>query len=272
MKRVLGLNHGQYGDIVLGLPTVRALKQRDPSIHYTACVNKRYRDIIPVLLWSPDIDGIHITDGYDNWGDPKDREAMRRGRYDEIFNPMQPHYQDLWWSVRHQTQEVAFMHGMPPNETTQIELTCPYDLKPIRSVAISPIGGGGAPYKTLQGEQYQKLVDYLRDSLGYHRIYQLTPVGWEGEVPKGVTSTTSTYEQSTLIALAADLYIGVDTGMTWLMSAFKKPTVALYSDEYYGPQFVPNIQPTNSNASYLSAPSLTDIPFDSIVEAIEEKT
>jgi len=266
--RLLGLNHGQYGDLILSLPTVRALKKSNPSIHYTACVNKKYRDIVPVLLWSGDIDGVHLTSGYDNWQNPDDIEAMRRGRYDGIFNPMQPHQQDDWWKYRHQTQEVAHMHHLDIKVDTQIELTCPYTIRPVRSVAISPIGGGGAAHKTVQGTQYQHLVDCLRDNLGYELIYQLTPYGWKGEVPHGVTVTNSTYEQSVLIALASDFYIGTDTGMTWVMSAFKKPTLAMYSNGYYGDEFVRNIQPTNPNAHYLSAPNLNDIPFKNIEDFV----
>lgn len=269
MKRVLGFNHGQYGDVLLSLPTIRSLKRREPDTHFTVHVNQRYRDVIPVLLWSEDIDGVQLSESYDNWPSARDAENLRRGRYDEVYHPMTPHRDDRWWQSRKQTDEVAHMHGLPANDSTQIHLACPYPIKPVRSVAISPIGGGGAPHKSLDSAQYQQLVDYLRDSLGYDLIYQLTPPGWEGETPRGVRPTNSTYEQSVLTALAADLYIGTDTGMTWCLSAFQKPTVGLYSHAYYGPEFVRNIQPTNPRAVYLSADSLHQIALDSIAQSID---
>jgi ADP-heptose:LPS heptosyltransferase len=265
---ILGLLQGQIGDQFIQLPTIELIKSLYPKASYTAHINRKYAMVAPILLWHPDIDSIRISDAYDNFPSDKDRKYLANQNFDLAFHPMAPHPQNDWWKYRHQTEEVAEMFGLPNILDKQIKLKCPYNLQEKCSVVISPIGGGGASHKTIRPELYQKIVDWLR-AKGYENIYQLTYPGENAEAPAGVKFTNSTYEQSVLTALEAEFYIGVDTGMTWCLSAFQKPTLGLYSDSYYGPEFVKNIQPVNPNAKYLSAPDLNDIPFDKIAEQLD---
>ena len=68
--------------------------------------------------------------------------------------------------------------------------------------------------------------------------------------------------------LGCKLLITTDSGFSWVASGYQLPTIGLYSHDYYGKDFVKNIQPRNPNAIYFAESNVNAINIDSIVETI----
>jgi ADP-heptose:LPS heptosyltransferase len=71
--------------------------------------------------------------------------------------------------------------------------------------------------------------------------------------------------------LSTDFLVSCDSGMPFVASAYNHPTVGLFSSNYNSlVATTKNWWPVNSNASYLEAPTASDINNDLIFKVIDE--
>jgi len=133
-------------------------------------------------------------------------------------------------------------------------------------VAFNYIGGFYAGYpnsKSYSPERAAEIVKLIK-SMGYKVIVLGDPN--EPELA-GTERIKMSYVDSVKTMLSCKAFVGIDSGLTWAASAYSFPTLACYSDSYYGTH-VSSIQPINPNGRYLSAPTLDEIPLDQIVESL----
>lgn len=279
MKRFCGFVCGRAGDLFMATVTARALKRLEPDCHLTFTIGRDYREAAPLFLNHPHIDRIHILNSTGAGGfDVVDQHWIAGQRFDWVANPLADHiHSDPWWTHRIQPLEICHMHGIPvdPSERGRIEMAQWFDKLPGYKdyVAFAPFPGFYAGLdpakndKTLSIDQAQRVVDHL-----VARKIGVIQIGGPTEPAlKGVVSSPRawSYFDSVQAILSCRLFIGGDTGMTWLMSGYDFNTVAFYGSRYYGRQWVHNIQPINPNGQYVSCDTVAQIELDTLTQAID---
>lgn len=268
-QKFLGFNGQQYGDLVMNTVAARSLKELYPKSELTLVVNKDYADIVPIFYNHPYIDKFYVTHRNKDGFDEEDIKWVKQQKFDHVFNPMQDHsHESPWYRVRHQAQELCHMHGLPIPKNIQCELIRWFEVPDNKKyVAFSPFPAFYAGIKNDKAysiEKAQKIVDFIR-SLGL----EVLQIGHPDEPQlKNVLKPRLSYFDCVKYILASKFWIGGDTGMCWLLSAYQFPVLACYSNRYYTKEFVKNIQPINANSIYLDAPSLNDIDDEMIFTAI----
>jgi ADP-heptose:LPS heptosyltransferase len=271
MKKIGGMHLGLYGDIAMSTFCAEVIKKHHPDSVYTAFVGKSYKEIAPLLLNHASIDSIHICDSPKDAFSEKDLEWIAQNKFDAVFNPMQDHDHSYpWWMYRHQVLETAFMHGIPiDGEIGKINLNRWFDAKDNSSyIAFAPFPAfyaGLENNKALKIARAQEIVDLI-NSLGY----KVLQVGHPNEPTLEWTYKCNTdYFGSVKEILGCKMMIMGDSGLNWVLSGYDFPLIGLYSNDYYGLDYIKNIQPINKNAIYLSERNLNEIPIDSIEKSIK---
>lgn len=275
-----GFNSLQFGDLVINTFAARVLKEKYPESKLTFVINKDYKDIAPLFINHPHIDYIKILDKNRDGFSQSDKDWVKKQDFDLVFNPMQDHnHSDPWFLKRHQAAEVCFMHRLANEKECQkfdnkLYLNKWFDsanLVPYFGnrgvVAIQAFAGSYNPKndKMLTIEKAQSIVDYLIE-LGFN-VLQL---GIESEPKLFNTYRFNTdYFNSVKNMLGCKFLITTDSAMSWISSAYEFPTIGLYSNSYYGKEFVKNIQPINPNAEYLDADNVNNIPNQEIFAVID---
>jgi len=269
-KRILG-NQGQFGDLCINTVAFKKTKELYPDDFLIMSINKKYSEIAPIFFNNPYIDSLIIWDQYDNWPNEKDLFLIKNNKDTKIHHPMPPHTNDAWFLNSHQTEECAFMNGyngdrFPNGE--QCILTKWFDInKNLNYVAFSPFAGFYSVdnKKMLSIKKAQEIVNFIKSN-GYN-VIQLG--GPNEPTLDGAIKENGSFFSSIKAALSCKFYIGTDTGMTWILSAYSHPTLGLYSHEYYAKNYVKNIQPINPNAIYLSEVNVNQITIEKIEESIK---
>lgn len=269
---ILGLLHGQFGDIIICLPLVEHIKKIYPNCNYTANINKKYSAVVPVLQeFCPYIDNYYISDEYENFPGEKDLSFLNTKQFDLVYNPMAKPINN-WFLQFHQTSLEFNTFGFVPetNSGYQINLTIPYKVQTSKNIiAFAPFAGSynWQNNKQLTIARAQELVNEIK-KLGL----TIVQIGDKDEPQlENTIKPDQTYLNSVKTILECGLFIGTDTGITWCMSGFQFPTIGLYSDNFYGKDFVKNIQPVNPAATYLSENNVNEISIEKIIDAIKEK-
>jgi len=266
-KRILG-NQGQFGDLCMNTVAFKKIKELYPNDFLIMSINKKYSEIAPIFFNNPYIDSLVIWDQYDNWPNEKDALTIKKYKNSIINHPMSSHTIDRWYLRSHQTEECAFMNGyygerFPNGE--QCILNKWFDVqKNDKLISFAPFAGFYNPNnrKKLSISNAQKIVDLIKAN-----GYDIIQLGGKDEPHlEGAIKIDCSFFESIKIGLSSKFYIGTDTGMTWILSAYSKPTIGLYSYEFYGKEYVKNIQPVNPNSIYLSENNVNDITIDQIEE------
>jgi ADP-heptose:LPS heptosyltransferase len=271
MNRIILGNQGQFGDLCINTVAFKKIKELNPESFLVMSINKKYTEISPIFLNNPFIDSLIVWDQYDGWPNEKDLLLIKNYKNTTLYHPMPPHTNNAWFLNSHQTEEAAFMNGYSGNRFPNGEqciLTKWFDTdKNLNFVAFSPFAGFYSPNnkKMLSIENAQKIVNLIK-SKGYN-VIQLG--GSNEPVLDGVIKENGSFFSSIKTALSCKFYIGTDTGMTWILSAYSHPSLGLYSYEYYTKDYVKNIQPINPNAIYLSEPNVNQITIEQIEESIK---
>lgn len=271
-RRVLFGHAGQRGDLFMNLPSIKLLWFLNPEVSFYLPIHKQYQDMIPLFLHLPYLDGIFITDEYENFPNKLDSENLRKMKFVSVYNPMQQHL-DEWYRKRHQTQTVYFDYfnnEPPPEFDCQIELSKYFDISNIKNddtIAFAPFAGFYNPNnkKRLSMDKAQQIAELIK-KMGYN----ILQIGGHDEPKLPYTSFPKlSYVDSIKNILSCKMLISTDTGVSWAASGYKFPMLGLYSHEYYGKDFVKNIQPVNQNAIYLSENNVNEIELDKIEENIK---
>lgn len=271
MMRLCGFCPGQYGDLYMMTVAARCLKRAVPDSHLTFVISGDYRECAPLFIDCPDIDRIHILHKSNAGFDQCDIDWINEQKFHHVFNPMQDHdFSHPWWENRHQALEAAHMHNIPTNgDDGKIRLTKWF--KPSigfeRHIALSPwpsfVEGPRNP-KCIQPEMAQAIVDWIL-AAGW-RVLQ---VGGPNEPQLvGADKPATDYFTSVRNALGCRAMIMGDSGMNWLLSGYDFPVLGLYSERYFGKEYIYNIQPKNPNAIYLTSKTIPEISLDSIFNSI----
>lgn len=264
--RAIGFMQGQRGDLVISTVAARSFKQHHPEVTLTLGLNKQYADMAPLFVNS-DFDDVHFYDGYDKWPrHPRDTEYLKRAGYDHVFDAMPKRANEAtWWQTEHQCQNACSTYQLPyPKDGHQCRLAKWFDVPDYRGyVAFNYVGAFYAGYpnqKSYSPARAREIVQLIRA-----RGYKVLVLGHPKEpLLEDTELAPSGYFDAVKTMLGCKAFVGIDSGFTWVSSAYSHPTLACYSDAYYTKQYVGSIQPVNPNAQYLSAPSLNDIPVADI--------
>lgn len=269
-KRILG-NQGQFGDLCINTVAFKKIKELYPDDFLIMSINKKYSEIAPIFLNNPYIDSLIVWDQYDNWPNDKDKQVIKNYKNTRISHPMPAHTIDRWYLRSHQTEECAYMNGyngerFPNGE--QCILTKWFDVeKNNKLVSFAPFAGFYHPdnKKKLSIINAQKIVNFIKSN-----GYDIIQLGGKDEPQlEGAIKINCSFFESIKLGLSSKFYIGTDTGMTWILSAYSQPSIGLYSHEFYSKEYVKNIQPVNPNGVYLSENNVNDILIDQIEEKIK---
>jgi len=277
MNKVLFGHHGRYGDIMMGIPSIKYLSETNQNNSYYLNINKSYQDCAPLFYNQKGIEGVFISNEYEKFPDSLDCINLRDFGFSSCFNPMQPRIdEESWFKKRHQVSDVAYQYGIlneiECHKIKKINLhkwfTHQYFKKTI-AFHSSPANYEKNNTKAFSREKSQDLVNYL-NKIGY----SVLEVGAKSDPKLENTIKFETdYFHSVKNILGCELFIGFDSGLTWTLSGYNFPVLAFYSDAYYirdGINYVSSIQPENPNAIYISNNNVNEISHSLMIEKINE--
>lgn len=265
MKRVIGFNQGQYGDICMAYVAAKSLKQTQKDLKFTLGINKDFADIAPLFLYNDVIDDVHIWEAYDNWPSYNDKQTIKN--YDVVYNPMQPHTESNWYLHRHQIEELCKMHSISIPLNLRINLKDYFSHGVKNRIAVSLLGKTRGNEKSLNLENAKRLCEALSKKFNLD-VYQ---IGAPNE-PSYCNKFIGTFFDATKFLLESKFFITVDTCWSWIASGYNKPTIGLYSYNYYkGSTSSKNWQPINDNALYIDSDNVNNIQIETIFDAITQQ-
>jgi len=266
--KFIGLNAGQFGDLVMNTVAARAIKQKWPESHFTLGIGQPFKEIAPLFKNHPYIDDVHIWESYDGLTD-QDKYYIEENEFDKVFNPMPQHKHSDWYNrVKNQTEEVCLMHDLIPPD----DLSCYLEkyFKPFGIgrdvVCISPWTAHEP--KNLPLEKWEKIVKYIKGK-GYD-VAQLSAPNQPAIYGAWRSKIATSYMSSVNTLLASKLLITLDSGMSWTASAYQHPVLGLYGYHYPSIKSPKVYEPINSNAIYLEGQHANDIPLEQIFDQIDK--
>jgi hypothetical protein len=255
---------GQFGDLIISTVAACAHKVKYPDSRLTLGLNKRFEAILPLFGAHKSFDDYHIYQEYANWPGGEDNLFLAKNQFDIVYHAMPKRANEAtWWKTEHQCQSACSVYDLTPPSDLQCSLTKWFDV-PDNSdyIAFAPIGGfqDWPNRKSFSVDRANEVVRLIQ-SLGY----KVLQIGGPGEpILEGAEKRDLSYFESVKQALGCRAFVGVDTGLQWVMSAYSMPILGLYSNGYYGREFIKAIQPINPNAIYLDEITVNDIPLDLI--------
>jgi ADP-heptose:LPS heptosyltransferase len=266
IKKAIGFNQGQYGDLCMNLVACRAFKRDFPKSKLVFGINKKFEDLKNIFLYNPLIDDIHIWDAYDNWPSDQDKKYVVDKDFDFVFNPMPPHTTDLWYLKHHQTEEVCLMHGLNPPNDLKINLNRYFQIENNKKfIALNLFAETRGREKTPNPQRALKISNFLQNK-GY-KVFQ---IGLENQPQISEHRFVGSFFDTVKFVLSCDLLVTVDSAIAWIVSGYSFPTVGLYCNTYYPlAETSVNWRPINPNAVYIEEQKVDDIKLESIEEAIK---
>ncbi len=267
--KAIGFNTAQRGDIILNTVAARSLKEIYPTAHFTLAVAPEYADMRDLFARHPYIDEFHVYHSHDGTDQIDQLFRREQGLYDVVFSGTPAHTIEPWWMIHHQAAEVCLMNGLSVPSDIQCVLTLPTDIPDNKSyIGLQPYAGwqDWPNKKSFTVARATELVVAIR-ALGY-QVLQFG--GPEEPTLDGATKFEGTYFDSMRHMLGCRALVTTDSGRCWAASAYSFPTLGLYSNSYYGPQFIHNIQPINPNARYLDVDLVVNLPLDQIIATLKE--
>lgn len=272
MKSRVAFGHnGQYGDLFMGVPSFSELRDIYPDKSLYITINKKYQDCAPLFFNHKYIDGIFITDGYEKLTN-KDYQNIKDLNFDIIYDPMVGHLAgDLWFTQMHQVKDTALSYGLEI-DNLQIELNPYFNITKFdKTIAFHPFPAFYASEITDKSPKIKRAQEIV--NLINRFGFEVLQVGGRDEPHlQNTIKPPTNYFNSVYNILGCKMFIGYDSGLTWTLSGYRFPLLAMYSNSYYVRNeinYVTNIQPINSNAIYLDAPNVNDIRLEEIEEKIK---
>jgi ADP-heptose:LPS heptosyltransferase len=268
--RAIGFMQGQFGDLILSTVAARAHKIKYPDSRLTLGLNKRFEAILPLFGAHVSFDDYHIYQEYSNWPGGEDNLFLAKNQFDIVYHAMPTRANEAtWWKTEHQAANVCSVYDLIPPPNLQCDLTKWFDV-PDNSeyVAFQPFGGfpDWPNKKSFSIERANQIV-YLIKTAGY----KVLQIGGPGEpLLEGAEKKDLSYFESVKNMLGCRAFVTVDTGLNWVASAYSMPTLGLYSNQYYGREFIKAIQPVNPNAIYLDEVTVNDITLDAVLLSLKE--
>jgi ADP-heptose:LPS heptosyltransferase len=266
MKKAIGFNLGQYGDLCVNLIGAKAFKLQYPDYQFTFHIGKPYESIKEIFYNNKYVDQIHISDGYNDWPTKIDVEFINNNKFDIIFNP-QKSIPPKWQQRGHHASELCKMHNLAPPDSLQIELNKYFDVPNYKDyIAIC--------YKGTTDSHKKSITDnkLLLDLCNIIESYGLKPLFFQENFLNYAT-IKDTFFNAIKIMLGCKMLITIDSAMCWIASGYKFPVLGLYNKNYYkeeaGITTSLNWQPINPNAIYLEDEHVNLINIDKIKNSIK---
>ena len=270
MKKAIGFNLGQRGDLIVTTVCAKAFKSVYPDYHLVLGVGPQYQDMLPLFYQHPYFDNFHVYEAYDKWPNQEDIKYLNEVKYDMVFDGMPQHRIHNWWEFYHLCQETCDMHGLPIPKDYECILTKWFnpnsDFK--NYIAFAPFAAfynKETNLKKISIEKAQKLVDSIT-KLGYNILH----VGGHDEpILNNTIKFKTSYFESVKNLLGCKAFLHTDTGLAWVASAYQFNCLGLYSYSYYGEKFAKQLYPVNKNAIYLQDYSAENINNELIIDKLK---
>ena len=115
-------------------------------------------------LWY--LDGTFITDEYEHFPSKIDNDNCKKMKFVNVYNPMQPHKDEMWWKIMHLTQVNYFDYfgELPLEFDSQVELNKFFEVSKFdKYIAFAPFAGSYAwgNDKMLTVDNANKIVNML---------------------------------------------------------------------------------------------------------------
>lgn len=271
-KRAIGFNIVQRGDVIISTVAARAFKEQYPDYKLTLGIHKSLEDMLPMFGQHESFSDYHLYHGLNDWPNGDDNLFLAKNQFDIVYHGMPKRANEaIWWMTESQPQNICSVYGLTPPTNLQCSLTKWFDVPDyLDYVGFQPFGGwqDWPNKKSFSVARAQEVVEVIR-SLGFNVLQFGGP---DEPVLANAEKFDGTYFESMQAMLGCRALVTVDSGRIWASSAYSFPTVGLYSHDYYGPEYIKNIQPINPNAVYRTAPLVNDIPLDEIAAQIKEIT
>jgi ADP-heptose:LPS heptosyltransferase len=266
MKKAIGFNLGQYGDLCVNVVVAKAFKLQYPDYELTFHIGKPYEAIKEIFYFNKYIDKIHVSDGYDNWPTEKDNKFFNQNQFDIIYDPkiaVKP-----GWQLRgHHALELCNVHNLTPPDSLQIELNnyfvTPQEYK--KYIAICYKGTTDSDKKSITDK------NLLIEICNIIKSYGFEPLFFQEDFLNYIT-VKDTFFDAIKIMLGCKMLITIDSAMAWIASGYQFPVLGLYNKNYYKEAGVTtslNWQPINPNAIYLEDEHVNLINIDKIKNSVE---
>lgn len=270
MKTAIGFLGGQFGDLVVQEPTIRAFLAKNPDYNLILACNKKYFDILKLYEgYSPRLIGFYAYEGYNEvWPTRNDVNFFNEQNVDLIFNAMAQHKDFYWPLQKHQVIECGNMFDLEVTDP-QIRLPMPQDVVEKQNyIAMSLFPNDGEGIKSISLAKANAIAAYCRSK--ELPVVQLNRAS-EPAI-KGAIRINTDFYNAAVQMLGCRLLIVGDTAMSWVASAYDIPTVGLYAIDYY-PYCITskNWNPINKKAIYLEARRAEEIPNEEIFRAIDRQ-
>lgn len=249
--KAIGWNLGQRGDIIMNTVVARGFKEMYPDSHLTLGIYKEYGDMQSLFKNHKYIDAVHCYDSYHGWPNAKDLDFLRTKNFDMVFNGMPQHKRADWYNhCVSQTEEACLMNDIIPPKDLQCNLIKWFnDNENYKNcVCIAPFTSSTP--KDLSIDRANEIVSMVRRQ-GYE-VVQLSSTNQP--LLENVIYEDTDYFNSVVNMLSCKLLITVNTGMSWVASAYSHKTLGLYSIENWGYEGLNSstiYEPINPNAIYL---------------------
>lgn len=272
MKTFVGFNHGQYGDLFIGLTAAAVLKNIEPKSKLIYSINSKFADCKEAFLYSKDIDDIIVWDKYDNWPGPNDLSLIDslREKYSDLyfFHPNAIHKQNTWYLYRHQTAESCHMHNLPQPSEDQMNfnLDKPDNITYGNYITICPFTSFGR-IKNLNSN----IIDTVKNFAEKNGISVIQLGAPQDPEINGFHKFKGTYFQSIVKMLGGLFLVSADTGMIWAASAYNYPTIGFYAYGFYpGAITANNWIPRNNNQISFEANCIDNINLSKLSNSLEK--
>lgn len=266
----VGFNHGQYGDLFIGLCAAAVLKNKYPNSKLLYSINKKYSDCADIFKYCPHIDGTVIWDEYDNWPGQKDIDLLNGviEKYPNahLFHPNAKHKRNDWYLFKHQTAELCDMHNLPEptKEQMQLHLNKPQITKAHNEICVCPYTSFGQ-IKNLS----DAILDTIRDFATRNQFNVIQLGSEQDKTVEGFIKFNGTYADSIKKMLSSRFLVSADTGMIWAASAFQHPTIGFYARGFYRAPSCQNWTPINPNLLAIEADYVSDIDGDTTHKVLD---
>lgn len=246
----IGFAAGQVGDLVIQTVAARAFKQQYPGSRLTLGIAEKYRDILPLFIQQPNVDDLHIWDGYDNWPTVTDREYMYWRGFTKVYNAMPPHTRPDWYNHNTYAEENCLRFDLKVPDDTSYELVRWFPLEEGRGkvVTLSLFPSAGQLHKTMPVDECERLCVALK-ALGY------TPVQLGGKYEyvklKNAYAPHLSILEATKLMLSSHLHISADTAFCSIAAGYKHKTLGYFGCNYPDMTDCFSHLPPNPNAVYI---------------------
>lgn len=300
MRNILAVRNDRFGELILNIPALRALKQSYPDTKLTLAVNSSVKDLAKCFEY---VDEVVVCDDYF-------KKNLRKQKFDTcvVLNPAkETHWISFWAGIPNRVGYdrkwgILLTHKMPDNKNLGLKHEVDYNLDLVgligaktnnKSISLNKLPGhinfefAGAvaihPFtsdslKQWPVERFQQLAQRLTEEANTKVII----VGRDEGINKGGdefnnlgNNVTNLINKTSLVELAqifkqCRLLISGDSGPMHLAAAVGTPVIALFRNDLPG-KTARRWGPWGQGHIVIEKSKLIDISVEEVVRMAKEK-